>query len=317
MSEYDPLIKAIDRYLAKADDDLKDTLGEEGYIDPDATVDAINSFEDSLTDALEEERDHYIDRIKDKSVQEALDDLPDAVEADASDIAIAAITSAEVASTVELLVDSYIKSIDSELAFSTFTKRTTNWISSWSEELGKIMKLKSHEGVEKVLSDALANGDSIQTVVANLQDAYGFSGKRARATAITEMLTAHSVSAQEAYLQSPAVSQKMWRHTGAHKNEPRPNHVAMDGTIVDVNRSFILSGSDGIIYYPDYPRDTSLPPGERVNCHCISQPVVSKDVLGLDLKERQRLQQEAIKADDEAWSNELDARNKAKAGIEE
>jgi hypothetical protein len=66
-----------------------------------------------------------------------------------------------------------------------------------------------------------------------------------------------------------------------------------------------------------YPRDSILPPGESVNCHCIHRGIVSKDVLGLSLDERKRLQQEAIDADDGAWEKELDARNKAKAGIEE
>ena len=60
-----------------------------------------------------------------------------------------------------------------------------------------------------------------------------------------------------------------------------------------------------------------LPPEESVNCHCICQPVVSEDILGLPLEERQRLQQEAIDKMDDDWERELDARNKAKAGISE
>jgi hypothetical protein len=35
------------------------------------------------------------------------------------------------------------------------------------------------------------------------------------------------------------------------------------------------------------------------------------------LEERQRLQQEAIDAMDDEWEKELDAQNKAKAGIDE
>ena len=45
--------------------------------------------------------------------------------------------------------------------------------------------------------------------------------------------------------------------------------------------------------------------------------VVSAEVLGLSLEERQRLQQQAIEEMDDEWERELDARNKAKAGIEE
>ena len=66
-----------------------------------------------------------------------------------------------------------------------------------------------------------------------------------------------------------------------------------------------------------YPRDVSLPAGERINCHCIQQPIVSEDILGLPLEERKKLQQQAIDDMDDEWEAELDAQNKAKAGIED
>ena len=66
-----------------------------------------------------------------------------------------------------------------------------------------------------------------------------------------------------------------------------------------------------------YPRDPSLPPEDIINCHSICQPVVSEEILGLSLEERQALQQEAVDEMDDEWERELDERNKAKAGIEE
>jgi hypothetical protein len=47
------------------------------------------------------------------------------------------------------------------------------------------------------------------------------------------------------------------------------------------------------------------------------QPVVSEEVLGLSLEERQALQAQAIAEDDGEWEKELDAQNKARAGINE
>lgn len=138
---------------------------------------------------------------------------------------------------------------------------------------------------------------------------------RARATALTETLRAHSVAQQEALIQNPAVESKEWVHTGAYRNTPRENHVAMNGVIVPKDEPFVLEGADGVTYYPMYPRDPSLPPGESVNCHCIHRGVVNDDILGLPLEERKRLQQEAIDAMDDEWEKELDAKNKAKAGI--
>lgn len=115
------------------------------------------------------------------------------------------------------------------------------------------------------------------------------------------MLRANSVSAQEAYIQSPAVSEKKWRHTGARKNNPRKNHVDMDGQIVPVNETFELIGTDGVTYYPMYPRDTILPPSESVNCHCIHQPIVDKEIIGLSIEEREKLQKNCINDDNKAW----------------
>ena len=61
----------------------------------------------------------------------------------------------------------------------------------------------------------------------------------------------------------------------------------------------------------------SLPSTESFNCHCIEQPVVDMEILGLPLEERQKLQQQAIDEMDDDWEAELDAQNKAKAGIED
>ena len=118
-------------------------------------------------------------------------------------------------------------------------------------------------------------------------------------------------------MQSPAVESKGWLHTGNYRNEPRQNHIDMDGQIVAKDQPFELIGADGIVYHPMYPRDVILPAGERINCHCIQQPIVSEDILGLPLEERKKLQQQAIDDMDDEWEAELDARNKAKAGIED
>ena len=65
-----------------------------------------------------------------------------------------------------------------------------------------------------------------------------------------------------------------------------------------------------------YPRDTSLPPEETINCHCICQPIVNEEILGLSLEERQQLQQKAIDEMDDEWEKALDRASRAKAGID-
>ena len=216
------------------------------------------------------------------------------------------------------MVASYIKKIDPELTVKTITARTTAWAAEWSETLGNLMKLETHKEIKHVLTDILKNGKSVADFTHALIDGGIRSERyRARAAALTETLRAHSVAQQEALIQSPAVESKEWVHTGSHRNTPRENHVAMNGVIVPKDEPFVLEGEDGVTYYPMYPRDPALPPGESVNCHCIHRGIVNAYILGLPLEERKRLQQEAIDADDGEWEKELDAKNKAKAGIEE
>lgn len=86
--------------------------------------------------------------------------------------------------------------------------------------------------------------------------------------------------------------------------------------MVDKDKPFKLIGADGVTYYPMFPMDPILPAGEAINCKCISQPIVDEDILGMSLEERQKLQQEIIDDDDGEWEKELDARNRAKAGID-
>ena len=181
-----------------------------------------------------------------------------------------------------------------------------------------MMQLTSHKEIESILEKGLKNGSGIAEFTRNILDS-GIRDEyyKARRVAVTEVLRAHSVAQQEAFMQSPSVSEKRWRHTGSYRNEPRKNHVEMNGKKVPKEEPFELTGRKGGTYQCMYPRDTILPPEESINCHCICQPVVNEEILGLSLEERQRLQQEAIDTMDDDWEKELDAKNKAKAGIQE
>jgi hypothetical protein len=216
------------------------------------------------------------------------------------------------------LAGAYIKKIDPALTVSTITERTVAWAESWSEELGRLMKLTSKDEIEKILVHTLKDGKSVADFSRALMDS-GIRDEyyRARRVALTETLRAHSAAQQEAIVQNPAVTRKEWVHTGNYRNTPRENHAAMDGVSVPKNEPFELEGADGGIYFPMYPRDPVLPPEESINCHCIHRGIVEEDVLGLPLEERKRLQEQAIAEDDGEWEKEIDARNKARAGIED
>ena len=315
-----PLIKAIDAYLAKADGDLADALKAEGYAEPQATIGYMQDIEDDVAEALVEETDYFLAEAEKAADLEtfAADIWPRVKLNDRLKAKLATVFTEHLSEFMPEFVAYYIAQTDRSLKLEVVSKRTVAWVESWSEQLGEIMQLNSHKEIETILTKGLKDGTGIASFTREILDS-GIRDEyyKARRVALTEVLGAHSVAQQEAFMQSPAVVDKAWKHTGAYRNEPRQNHVDMDGQRVPKDAPFSLTGIKGGTYEPMYPRDIILPPEERINCHCICQPVVSEDILGLSLEERQRLQQEAIDTMDDAWERELDARNKAKAGIDE
>lgn len=304
----DFVCKAIEQYIEKADKDLIDALKKAGFIDSSYTVKQAEKLESELTEILQGKNDEFIKLLEDNpdaSVSDILDKMSEFNNSTNMTADMEKIFYNQFSSSVSHIANSYVKSIDKELELQKMTNRTSDWINTWSRELAEIMNINTEESLKTVLSRAMSNGKSVSAVAEDLVDSGTLdSTSRARTTALTEMLRANSVSAQEAYIQSPAVSQKKWRHTGARKNKPRQNHIDMDGQIVPVDEPFELVGASGSLYYPMYPRDVCLPAGESINCHCIHQPIVNGDILGLSLEEREKLQKHAINTDNKAWKKE-------------
>lgn len=315
-----PLIKAIDAYIKKADGDLADELEAEGYAKPEKTVEFIQDIEDGVAEALLEETDYILEEAEKAIDLEAFaeDVWPGVKLNDTVKEKLVKIFMENFEKFMPELIEFYIAQTDRDLKLTQISKRTTAWIEEWAEELGEIMKLNSHNEIEHILKKGLEDGSGIAEFTRDILDS-GIRDEyyKARRVSVTEVLTAHRAAQQEAFMQSPVVTEKMWRHTGSYRNEPRQNHVDMDGQRVRVGDPFDLTGADGGSYSPMFPGDPILPAGERINCHCIEQPIVDDDILGMSLEERQRLQQEAVDAMDEEWENELNERNKAKAGIDE
>lgn len=315
-----PLIDAIDRYIQKADDDFEDILEDEGRVLPDETVNIMNIIEDGIAAALVAETSYFIKEIKKrKTLNELVDVLEEIKEKDICCDEIKTIVSEQLHELVPKLVKKYVFVIDDEIKITSVSKRTTAWIDRWSTKLADLMKLNSHVQLENILKKGLENGSDIASVARDILDS-GIRNEyyRARRVAVTEILRAHNVSRQEAAMQNPCIKEKMWMHTGSHKNEPRENHVQMNGQRVPKQEPYELTGKNGRKYYPMFPidPDSDLPPEESINCHCLSQDIVDEDILAMSLEERQALQQKIIEEMDDEWEKELDEKNRAKAGIE-
>lgn len=314
-----PLIKAIDAYLAKAENDLYEQLTMEGYLKAKESLNTVDEIEEVVTKLLEDNADDLLKELADAIDLETFfkDNWPKFKNKSKLSQDLFDVFHTQFSTIMPTYVEAYVQKTDAELTVTKLTKRTTDWISSWSSDLADIMKLDTETEIEAVLKKGLNDGKGINDVANIIADSGIRSpGYRARRVALTEVLRAHGYAQLESYIQSPAVEEKMWKHTGAYRNDPRQNHVDMDGVRVPKGQPFTLIGADENTYYPMTPRDVCLPPRESVNCHCLLQPVVSEEVLGLSLEERQALQAQAIAEDDGEWEKELDAKNRAKAGID-
>lgn len=306
------LLKAIDAYIAKEDDNMADQLAAAGYAAPKSTVQSISALEDELVSILESDTKYIVGRIND------YDDLKDFINEQWPDIQNSSTVVEKLTRTFDSTmqevipeyVSEYLQRTDADLSALSLTHQTTNWITTWFDQLAHIMKLDDNQIIQNILDKALRDGTSCSDVADQIADSgIRDPGFRARRVSVTEILRAHSVAQQESFDQSPAVTAKMWRHSGWRPGA-RQNHIDMDGQTVAKDDPFILYAEEGGVFNPMYPRDSILPPGESVNCGCISEPIVSEDVLGLSLEERKQLQQSAIDELDEDFDKQLDEQNK-------
>ncbi len=319
ISNADGICDAIDKYIAKADEDMKDTLEAEGYAEAEDTVSAMNDMEEQIADILQIQTDELVialEASEDSDWKEVQQKVSEMLDNDDIKAQVADVSADMLEVQVPNLATLYMQESDGELVVDTLRNRTSNWISSWSEELGNLMKINTHNQITDLIQSTIDNGEDIASLTRKILDG-GWRNEyyQAKRVAVTEVLRAHSVAREESIQQSPSVEKKEWRHTGAHKNQPRPNHVAMDHQIVPKDQPFELTGRDGSMYYPMYPRDPGLPASESVNCHCIHRGIVNKKILGLSYEERKARQQAFIDNDNGNFSRQLDSKNKAKAGI--
>lgn len=297
---------AIDKYLAKADEDLEKTLAAEGYAEAKETVSAMNDMEDSVAAALQLQTENLVSVIvnsKDDGWANVEKKIAEMFDNDDIADQISGISEEMLNEEIPKLATVYIKETDGELVVDSIRRSTSEWIASWSQKLGELMRINSHQQITSLIQSNIDNGEDIASLTRKILEG-GWRNKyyQAKRVAVTEVLRAHSVAAEEAIQQSPAATFKEWRHTGSHKSTPRQNHMDMDRQIVQKDRPFVLYGADGGIYYPMYPKDSSLPASEVINCHCIHRGIADEKILGLSYDERRKMQ-EAVLAEDDYTGN--------------
>lgn len=277
------LLKMASIINKASDEELLDQLSE--FDDAETLVELINQYEAKIAKLLRNQRRFFVDKVKSLiPVQKDEEDRPAIAhlllswfDEDDFEELFTDLTKEFLSLSVTDLAKRFTEAIDPDVVFNTFSTGTTDFIEDWAENLGKLMKLNTHEAVQEAINKGLELGESMDDIAARLEELPQFNRKRAEATAITEVLTACSAAQQESYRQSPSVVGKTWLHSGSKKNNPRAAHVALSGTTVGVEESFDVNG-----HLAMFPRDPKLPAKERVRCHCVLAPSVDKGIIGID-----------------------------------
>ncbi|MBE1867327.1 phage head morphogenesis protein [Bacillus subtilis] len=301
MNKTDKLLESLNVFIQKAEENQYKQLGE---MVPDFPGKSnipkyVEDYEKGIARLLRRQRKKFLDDLNgfvSKDSKETLEALlvfftQNLFAEDDFEEEFQELTEEFLQQTIEELGEVIMDSIDPEVPFRVLSNRTINWIKDWSKKLAEIMKLNTHEAVENVLTDAIENGSSIQDIELTLKDMPQFDRDRARTTAITEVLAASSAAQHESYAQSPAVKKKKWRHSGGKKNNPRENHIDLDGTVIGVDEEFQIPGSSETCMFP---RDPKLSAGERVHCHCVLSPVVDNKILGLSAEEKEEIRRKVL-----------------------
>jgi hypothetical protein len=118
----------------------------------------------------------------------------------------------------------------------------------------------------------------VQEIGRNLNDASVFGTIRRRAEIIyrTEVNRIQSMASDERMRQFARTVpdlKKEWLHS--HVGLPRPGHLDLHNTVINVADTFTLRGEKGT-YQIFGPYDPELPPGEVINCRCKIIPVVGR-----------------------------------------
>lgn len=304
--DLEPLLSSVERYIAKADKELEETLEEEGYVNAAGAVEAINKLEEAVNDALVEDAQDFLD-----IVQEA-EDIDGFINVAWETYR----TSEDLKSTLEKIFRKGFRDMFQQFTFDWLLsaepdyapeiddERITNpseqFIKEWSQQLAELMNLSTRDSMEKILLDAKENGWSIDETAQVISDSgIREPGYRSRRVAVTEVLRIESYAQQESMVQDPLTYAKKWKHVLS--NNPRTNHMAINGQQVFKRETFTLTGADGATYHPLCPRDTSLPASESVNCHCLMEAVADESVFGMSKGEWKKAREKAMDEVDAEW----------------
>lgn len=275
----DELLKAALKIQKNDDDELEKLLSDSGFALADVLAEQTRILQDGIEDIFFDDQTKIIDLAtsmmkksklpSDKKINKILVKRGFEKEFELN-------TKPIFESSLDKYGKAYSKKFGTTFDFEKMSEQVRTEFDNWMKELPRIVGSTTNDDVTKILKEAFEKGHGIKKVQSKLTDSYSFSFKRARAIALTEMLTMQSNGAYENFLQTDTIESVRWRHSEGLKHD-RPHHLEMDGLVIKKGEEFELKPPKGGTYHCLYPRQPNLPASERVFCHCWLEPVLSEE----------------------------------------
>ena len=141
----------------------------EGYLKAKESLNTVDEIEEVVTKLLEDNADDLLKELADAIDLETFfkDNWPKFKNKSKLARDLFDVFHTQFSTIMPTYVEAYVQKTDAELTVTKLTKRTTDWISSWSSDLADIMKLDTETEIEAVLKKGLNDGKGINDV-ANL-----------------------------------------------------------------------------------------------------------------------------------------------------
>lgn len=152
------------------------------------------------------------------------------------------------------------------------------WLDTYGLNLCVEMNDTTKKQLRKILSESLAEGESIElrkkAIIEAVDETFA-QNKKVRALLIARTESCTTMNAGSAILyQSENIPMKEW--ISVQDDSTRDAHLIMDGVVVPMEDKFEVpatSQSEGA--WMDYPGDANAPAGQVANCRCTVAPFVT------------------------------------------
>jgi len=141
-----------------------------------------------------------------------------------------------------------------------------SWFQDYTLTFAKPISKTTEDAMHSIIGKGMMDGLSNQEVQNAIKKYFGSTDYRAEMIARTETIRAYNAGSQKIF-SDWGLEEKEW--SSAHDDRTRETHLAADGQVVKVNKSFTVGG-----YKMDFPGDAShgAPPDEFINCRCSVLP---------------------------------------------